>query len=104
MPASPILDVGGGGHDGSPQDPVVLSSTRLSNGSLPTPSIHNSWWFHNATNGSRRYLFVGQEGPGIVGSTSAGDIKVLDVSDLTAPAEVGILPDSRSGHPQFLGG
>lgn len=96
-----ILDVGGGGRDGSPGEPVLLSTTHLSNGSLPTPAIHNSWWFHNATNGSRRYLFVGQEGPGLIGSTSAGDIKVLDVSSLSAPVEVAFFRVPLAGTHNF---
>ena len=96
-----ILDVGGGGHNGTPEDPVVVSTTRLSNGSLPSPSIHNSWWFHNATSTSRRYLFVGQEGPGVVGSTSAGDIKVVDVSSLEAPVEVAFFRIPGAGTHNF---
>ena len=96
-----ILDVGGGGHNGTPQEPVVISTTRLSNGSLPTPAIHNSWWFHNASNGQRKYLFVGQEGPGVIGSTSAGDIKVLDVSDLEAPVEVAFFRIPGAGTHNF---
>jgi hypothetical protein len=38
--------------------------------------------------GEQRYLFVGQEGPGVVGSRSSGDIHVVDVSDLANPREV----------------
>jgi hypothetical protein len=96
-----ILDVGGGGRDGTPEDPVELSTTPLSNGSLATPSIHNSWWFHNAANGERKYLFVGQEGPGIVGSTSGGDIKVLDVSNLESPVEVAFFRIPGAGTHNF---
>ena len=96
-----ILDVGGGGRNGTPQEPVVMTTFLPSNGSLPSPAIHNSWWFHNATNGSRRYLFVGQEGPGIVGSTSGGDIKVLDVSNLAAPVEVAFFRIADAGTHNF---
>lgn len=96
-----ILDLGGGGRGGTPQQPVVLSTFRPTNGSLGSPSIHNSWWFHNATNGSRRYLFVGQEGPGVIGSTSGGDIKVLDVSNLAAPVEVAFFRISGAGTHNF---
>jgi hypothetical protein len=49
---------------------------------------HNAWWFHNPNTGQRRYLFVGQEGPGQLGASSSGDIHVLDVSNLAAPVEV----------------
>jgi hypothetical protein len=96
-----ILDVGGAGKDGSPGNPVLLSTTRLSNGSLASPAIHNAWWFHNAANGERRYLFVGQEGPGIVGSTSGGDIKVVDVSNLEAPVEVAFFRIPGAGTHNF---
>ena len=96
-----ILDVGGGGRDGTPENPVLLSTTHLSNGSLPTPAIHNAWWFHNATNGQRKYLFVGQEGPGVVGSTSGGDIKVVDVSNLQAPVEVAFFRIPGAGTHNF---
>lgn len=96
-----ILDIGGGGRGGTPQEPAVLATFRPSNGSLAAPAIHNSWWFHNATNGSRRYLFVGQEGPGVVGSTSVGDIKVLDVSSLSAPSEVAFFRIPAAGTHNF---
>jgi len=96
-----ILDIGGGGQGGTPEQPVVLSTFRPNNGSLGSPAIHNSWWFHNATNGSRRYLFVGQEGPGIIGSTSSGDIKVLDVSNLAAPVEVAFFRIPGAGTHNF---
>jgi hypothetical protein len=96
-----ILDVGGGGRNGTPQEPVALSTFRPGNGSLGSPSIHNAWWFHNATNGSRRYLFLGQEGPGIVGSTSGGDIKVLDISSLSAPTEVAFFRIPGAGAHNF---
>jgi hypothetical protein len=96
-----LLDLGGGGKGGTPQDPVLLSTTRLSNGSLSSPAIHNSWWFHNAANGSRRYLFVGQEGPGLLGSTSGGDIKVVDVSNLEAPVEVAFFRTLDAGTHNF---
>ena len=96
-----ILDVGGGGRNGSPEVPVLMSTTHLSNGSLASPAIHNSWWFHNATNGSRRYLFVGQEGPGLIGSTSGGDIKVVDVSNLEAPVEVAFFRIPGAGTHNF---
>ena len=96
-----ILDVGGGGRNGTPEAPVLMSTTHLSNGSLASPAIHNSWWFHNATNGSRKYLFVGQEGPGLVGSTSGGDIKVVDVSNLSAPVEVAFFRIPEAGTHNF---
>jgi hypothetical protein len=75
---------------GSPSAPVEISRLVTSdNGLVDGPQVHNGWWFHNPTNGEKRYLFVGQEGPGSVGGfTSSGDIHVVDVSNLNAPVEV----------------
>ncbi|HEX5633477.1 MAG TPA: hypothetical protein VFX50_09620, partial [Gemmatimonadales bacterium] len=84
-----IYDVGNGVRGGSPGRPVKVS------GYLPPagPSgivgaIHNAWWFHNPATGEKRYLFVGQEGPGSTGSVASGDLYVLDVSNLAAPTVV----------------
>jgi len=84
-----ILDVGGGGHGGSPTSPVELGRIVTSDdGVAGGPQVHNSWWFHNPVSAEKRYVFVGQEGPGSVGTSAQGDIHVVDVSDLTAPHEV----------------
>ena len=78
-----IWDVGGGGQGGTPSAPVVLGAVATIGG-----DAHNIWWLHDAVSGSR-YAFVGEEsGPAQIGVSSAGDIHVLDVSDLTHPREV----------------
>ena len=83
-----IYDVGGGGLGGTPQDPRLISSIVTGTAGLAGGAqVHNAWWFH-APGGVRRYLFVGQEGPGSIGSSSSGDIHVVDVSDLASPREV----------------
>ncbi len=83
-----IFDVGNGVAGGSPSNPVEVSKTITDVGvNSPSPSVHNGWWFH-APGGEKRYLFVGEEGPGIVGTSSSGDLHVLDVSSLAAPVEV----------------
>ena len=51
---------------------------------------------------TKRFAFVGEEAPGSIGSSSRGDIHVVDVSDLRA-ARSRVLPSRRCGHPQFLG-
>ena len=79
-----IFDVGNGSHGGSPTDPVLISHTTGYGG-----ETHNGWWFWNPTNGQKKYLFIGEEGPGQVGVSSSGDIHVVDVSNLAAPVEVG---------------
>ncbi|HEU4800283.1 MAG TPA: hypothetical protein VFS94_06590 [Gemmatimonadales bacterium] len=83
-----IFDVGNGMSGGSPSNPVQVSKTVTAVGAnSPSPSVHNGWWFH-APGGEKRYLFVGEEGPGLVGTSSTGDLHVLDVSNLAAPLEV----------------
>ncbi|MFI5210207.1 MAG: LVIVD repeat-containing protein [Gemmatimonadales bacterium] len=77
-----IYDVGGGSLGGSPANPVLIGTAVSAGG-----EVHNGWWYHGP-GGSKRYLFIGQEGPGSVGSSSSGDIHVVDVSSLSAPVEV----------------
>lgn len=91
-----IYDVGNGIKGGSPSNPVLVGST-----TTPGGSDHNSWWFHNPNNGEKKYLFVGEEGPGQIGASSSGDIHVLDVSDLTNPHQVGFY--HMSGTPNSAG-
>lgn len=85
-----IYDVGHGIKGGSVEAPALVSRTVVGGddncGGLA--ATHNAWWFHNGQTGEQRYLFVGQEGPGVVGKTSSGDIYVLDVSDLENPVLV----------------
>jgi hypothetical protein len=91
-----IWDVGGGGHGGTPSAPVVLGSVATIGG-----DAHNIWWLHDAVSGSR-YAFVGEEsGPAQIGVSSAGDIHVLDVSDLTHPREVAFYHVPGAGTHNF---
>jgi hypothetical protein len=84
-----IYDVGNGIRGGSPSRPVTVSRYLPPAGpSGLVGAIHNAWWFHDPSTGERRYLFVGQEGPGSTGSVASGDLYALDVSDLTAPTVV----------------
>jgi len=85
-----LYDVGNGLKGGTPSAPVEISRLITATGGVTGgPQAHNGWWFHKPTNGEKRYLFVGQEGPGSVGGfTSSGDIHVVDVSNLNAPVEV----------------
>ncbi|MGH7589876.1 MAG: Ig-like domain-containing protein, partial [Gemmatimonadales bacterium] len=78
-----IYDVGGGGMGGSPENAMFIGSVVTQGG-----EVHNAWWFHDPVTNEKRYVFVGQEGPDVIGAASNGDIHVVDVSDLSAPAEV----------------
>jgi hypothetical protein len=78
-----IFDVGNGLAGGSPSNPQLISTY-----ATPGGEVHNAWWFWNPATGEKKYLFLGQEGPGRIGATSVGDIHVLDVSDLAHPNRV----------------
>ncbi|HEX4634412.1 MAG TPA: hypothetical protein VH163_11280, partial [Gemmatimonadales bacterium] len=97
-----IYDVGNGIESGTPYKPVLVGSVVPSSDGIGAgPEIHNAWWFWNPTNGEKKYLFLGQEGPGKVGSQSSGDIHVIDVSNLTAPSEVGFFHLAGAGTHNF---
>jgi hypothetical protein len=96
-----IYDVGNGMRGGSPSAPVEISRLITAATSNSSPAVHNGWWFHNQVTGERRYLFIGQEGPGVVGSVASGDIHVVDVSDLANPREVAIFHIDGAGVHNF---
>jgi hypothetical protein len=96
-----IYDVGNGIRGGSPASPVEVGRLITSANSSSSPAVHNGWWFHNPVTGEQRYLFIGQEGPGVVGSRSSGDIHVVDVSDLAHPAEVAFFHINGAGTHNF---
>ena len=85
-----LYDVGNGIKGGTPAAPQEISRLVTADGGVAGGAqVHNGWWFHNPATGEKRYLFIGQEGPGSVGGRiSAGDIHVVDVSNLNAPVEV----------------
>jgi hypothetical protein len=89
-----IYDIGAQG--GSPANPRFLSRVRTVRG-----QVHNVWWFHDPTSGSRRFAFVGEEGPGVVGSSSQGDVHVVDLTDLLAPREVAYYHVNGAGTHNF---
>jgi WD40 repeat protein len=91
-----IWDIGGGGRGGSPADPVLMANVRTQGG-----AVHNLWWFHDPTTGSKRWLFVGEEVPMIFGSRSAGDIHVVDLQDMTSPREVAYFNVPDAGTHNF---
>ena len=96
-----LYDVGNGLRGGSPANPVEVSRLITAATSASSPAVHNGWWFHNPVSGENRYLFIGQEGPGVIGSKSSGDIHVVDVSDLSHPSEVAFLHIRGAGTHNF---
>jgi hypothetical protein len=97
-----IYDVGSGVEGGSPSAPKEIGRLITSaDGVTGGPAAHNGWWFHNPVRGEQRYLFVGQEGPGIIGAKSSGDIHVVDVSDLAHPKEVAFFHLAGAGTHNF---
>jgi hypothetical protein len=91
-----IFDIGGGGRGGTVANPVFLGNVRTLGG-----NAHNIWWYHDATDGTKRYAFVGEEGPGSAGSSAQGDIHVVDVSDFTNPREVAFYSVTGAGTHNF---
>ncbi len=88
-----IWDLGGAGS-GSPAAPRLIGNVKTFG------QAHNVWWYH-ASNGTKRYAFVGEEGPGSIGSFSSGDIHVVDVSDFAAPREVATFRVPNAGTHNF---
>ena len=97
-----IYDVGNGLAGGSPAQPREVSRIVPSdNGVAGGAAVHNGWWFHNPVTGENRYLFIGQEGAGVLGSQSSGDIHVIDVQDLFHPTEVAFFHLDGAGTHNF---
>jgi hypothetical protein len=97
-----IYDVGNGIAGGSPAVPREVSRLlTAANGVAGGSAVHNGWWFHNPVRNERRYLFIGQEGAGVVGSQSSGDIHVVDVDDLAHPKEVAFFHLDGAGTHNF---
>jgi hypothetical protein len=91
-----LWDIGGGGHGGSPANPVRLGGVVTQGG-----AVHNVFWFHDPATGSKRYAFVGEEGFGSVGVYSSGDIHVVDVSNRASPREVAFFHVAGAGTHNF---
>jgi hypothetical protein len=97
-----IYDVGNGVRRGSPANPVEVSRLVTADDNVAGgPSVHNGWWFHNPARGENRYLFIGQEGAGVVGAESSGDLHVVDVFDLEHPKEVAFFHLDGAGTHNF---
>lgn len=90
-----IWDIGGS-RGGSPSNPVFISKLATFDG-----EVHNIWWFNDPASGQKKYVFVGQEGPAQLFSSSSGDIHVVDISNIAAPVEVAYYTLSGAGTHNF---
>jgi hypothetical protein len=90
-----IWDIGGCGTGASPENPKMIGNVKTIGG-----EVHNIWWYHD-TNGSKRFAFVGEEGPGSIGTSSRGDVHVVDISDPSAPKEVAFYHVDGAGTHNF---
>ncbi|MEO8619672.1 MAG: hypothetical protein ABI625_01330 [bacterium] len=91
-----IWDIGGGGKGGTVSAPVEIGRVKTVNG-----EVHNVWWLKDPVTGITRYAFIGEEGPGSIGSTSIGDVHVVDVSTMSAPREVAFYTVGGAGTHNF---
>jgi hypothetical protein len=89
-----IYDIGA--QSGSPANPRFISRVFTVGG-----QVHNVWWFADPTTEEKRYAFVGEEGPGLIGSTAIGDIHVIDVSNINEPREVAFYRVDGAGTHNF---
>ncbi|MEO6445830.1 MAG: hypothetical protein ABIZ91_07395 [Gemmatimonadaceae bacterium] len=91
-----IWDIGGGGKGGSVQNPVEVGRVLTRNG-----SAHNVWWFHDPVSSEKKYVFVGEEGPGALLSSSSGDIHVVEITNPAQPREVAFFNVPGAGTHNF---
>lgn len=80
---------------------TVAAPRKVAQATTVGGQVHNVWWLHDPSSGAKRYLLVGQEGPGSIGSSSRGDVHVVDVSDMTAPREVAVYNVPGAGTHNF---
>ncbi len=90
-----IWDIGGAGS-GSVSNPIALGNVVTVDG-----KAHNVWWYRNTVTGEKRFAFVGEEWPGSIGSSSRGDVHVVDVSNFAAPREVAFYHVDGAGTHNF---
>lgn len=91
-----IFDIGGGGKGGTVANPVQIGAVQTKGG-----QAHNIFWYRDPVTGSKRYAFVGQEGPASIPSSASGDLHVIDVSDMANPREVAFFNVPGAGTHNF---
>ncbi len=91
-----LWDIGGGGKGGTLADPMEIGRVIPRNG-----STHNAWWFHDPVTGSKRFVFVGEEGAASLFTSSSGDLHVVDISNPAQPVEVAFFNVPGAGAHNF---
>ncbi len=89
-----IWDIGVQG--GSPAAPRRIGTVSTVGG-----KVHNIWWYQDQVTGNKQYLFVGEEGPGVIGSSSIGDVHVVDIGVLGSAKEVAVFSVPGAGTHNF---
>jgi hypothetical protein len=90
-----VWDIGARGR-GTPAAPDSVGTVRTVGG-----QAHNVWWGRDATGAPSRWAFVGEEGPGVIGSGSSGDVHVVDMADPARPREVAVYSVPGAGTHNF---
>jgi hypothetical protein len=100
-----IWDIGGGAKGGTVANPVQIGNVRTAAYAAAGggSEAHNVWWFQDQNGGAnaKRFVFVGEEAPGALLSSSNGDIHVVDVSNMAAPKEVAFYHIDNAGTHNF---
>jgi len=79
----------------------VSAPRRIGKATTVGGQVHNMWWFQDPVTANKKYLFVGEEGPGVIGSSSVGDVHVVDISDLATAREVAVFNVPGAGTHNF---
>lgn len=90
-----IWDIGGGGRGGTPEEPVAISTIATKGG-----AVHNIATTEDPVSG-KKFAIIGEEHPGSIGRSSAGDIHVVDITDPSKPKEVGFFHVDGAGTHNF---
>lgn len=90
-----LWDIGGAGKGGTPEAPVELSNVKT-----PRGNVHNIASYVDPVSG-KHFAFIGEEQPGNIGKSSAGDIHVVDITDPTQPKHVAFFHVDGAGTHNF---
>ncbi len=83
------------------QTGTVASPRRVGTATIRGGQAHNVWWYHDPVTANKSFLFVGEEGPGVIGSSSVGDVHVVDISMPSAAREVAVFSVAGAGVHNF---